>query len=100
MCQTVDGGAELLGGQSRANHRGVIKLGKSKEERLVGRYLLDLASHHAGLEPEKVFHNGQIRRLDSFAQVVFSCYPFVGRGYASPFSILSHFIKLPSGTLG
>ena len=69
-------------------------------EGLVGRYLLDLASYHASQEPEEVFHKGQIRRLDSFAQVVFPYCPFVGRGYASPFSILSHFIKLPSRTLG
>ena len=45
-------------------------------EGLVGRYPLDLASHHAGLEPEEVFHSGQIRRLDSFAQAVFPLLSF------------------------
>ena len=63
-------------------------------EGLVGRHLLDLASHHAGLEPEEIFQSGQIRYLDSFAKAVFSNCPFVGRGYASSYSILSHFIKL------
>jgi hypothetical protein len=69
-------------------------------EGLIGRYLLDLVSHHAGLEPEEIFQSGQIRHLDSFAQAVFPDRPLVERGYASPYSILLHFIKLPSGALG
>jgi hypothetical protein len=66
---------------------------------LTGRSLLDLASHLKDLEPEKIFPNGQTRHLDSSAQAALPDHPFVRRGYASPYSILAHFIKIPSGAL-
>ena len=52
----------------------------------------------SGLGAE-VFHCGDIRSIDSFPQAAFPDHGFVGRRKATPCTVLSYFIKIPSKAL-